>query len=103
MATTEILSIGTSASNSDSFTLAAGEQCTLSIKRSGGEPLSGSGGGAELRKQDSDADYNPTGHGLSGEFPTMVLQAEGTYLLARGLSDDAFGIDIDGGTVNGGP
>lgn len=103
MATTEIMSIGTSAGDSDSFTLAAGEQCTLSIKRTGGETLSGAGGRAELRKKDSDDTYNPTGHGLSGEFPTMVLQAEGTYLLARGLSDDAFGIDIDGGTVNGGP
>lgn len=104
MATTEILAIGTSAAESESFTLADGEQCTLSVKRTDGESLSIGGGRATLRKLAADdTTYNPTGHGLSGEAPTMILQAAGTYLMSRDVCDDAFGIDIDGGTVNGGP
>lgn len=99
MPTTELIPIGTTEVESAEITLADGEACTLSVKRDDGESLSIGGGRAEIRKKTSDGDYAPSGFGISGETPSIILQAPGVWIVKRGACLEAFGVDIDGGTV----
>lgn len=86
MATTSIISDGTTEANSSDFSLAAGESATLSLR--------GAGGGARvvIQFKASDATYQDFGY-LDSQTPVVVLSAIGTFRCVKRASSAAFGVD----------
>ena len=96
MATTELLATGTTAANSADIVVAAGQSCTIGIKRALGAHLNVAEGSAELFRKDDTGNYNPTGIGVNHLSANFILDAQGTYRMQRTLSTQAFGLIIDG-------
>ena len=91
---TQILAPGITALASTTFTLAAGESVTLTLKGADGTNKVRGLTSLLLQKQKSNAEWQEFDT-LGSAEPVQVLQAVGTFRLYRNACDTAVGADRD--------
>lgn len=90
MATTNLLTTGTTSANSSDFTLAAGESATIALKDATGNTVSG-GVKVYIDIKDDTGAYFQVDR-LGPDKPAVVLSGIGTYRIRRVASSVAVGV-----------
>jgi hypothetical protein len=92
MATAELLPFAATADESDDFTLAAGESCTLFLKDAGGANGLPDSALVTVQVKSSDTEYFDIGV-LTRYEPAKALASPGTFRVARPAQAAAVGVD----------